>query len=283
MAFNTSTLRPGLLVSLKTTISGNVRYSTREIEAERLTDDGAARARWETERVIADPEEHKAATEARSKARHVVARVCAASAFGMLCPETRTAELEEGYAEARAIADAFNATAKYSRIGVFMIAGRVAADDEKAMRAINSEVSDLIAAMEQGVRNLDAGAIRDAANKAKNIGIMLSPAAQQRVAEAIDAARSAARRMVKAGETAAQDVDTYTLRKLATARTEFLDLSDAQEVAAPAAQGRAVDLEPDAPAWERDVAKFGAALDMDDETPPTMTAAPAAPMLALEF
>src|SRR5580765_135900 len=86
-AINTSTLRPGLLVGLSTSISGNVRYRTQTLEEEHLTEDGAEAARWETERTITDPAEYEAAKKARSKARNSIVRVCAASAFGLLCPE----------------------------------------------------------------------------------------------------------------------------------------------------------------------------------------------------
>lgn len=293
MPIATSTLRPGLLVSLKTTISGNVKYKSVTIEGDHIDDDGALRAKWETERTVRDADEMKRATEARSKARYAVSKLCSDSGFGLLCPEDRRADLENSVAEARAIAAEFNASARYSQITVNVIAGRIAADDAEAVRAINSEVRELLEAMERGVEKLDPAAIRAAANKAKQLGAMLTPAAAARVADAIEAARGAARRIVKAGETAAQEVDAYALRKLASARTEFLDLDEAGEVAAPTVAGRAVDLDPDVKAvsdayieqakWERDVERFGASLDMDEPTPPTMRAAPAAPMFALDL
>ena len=290
MAIQVSTLRPGLLVSLKSTISGNVKYRTNTIEADHLTEEGAKRARWETERTVTDPKEHERATEARGKARHAVARVCAWSAFGLLCPEDKTAELEAGIAEARRIADEFNATASFSRISVYVISGRIAADDVEAVRAINSEVSDLLDAMQQGVKNLDAEAIRKAANAARGLGTMLSPAAAARVADAVEAARTAARKIIKAGESAATEVDRIAIRKITEARTAFIDLDDAAEVSAPVSQGRAVDFEPEAEERAADtlsrpalVDAARASLDMDEEPAPFMQAAPAAPQFALEF
>ena len=292
MALRTSTLRPGLLVGLKTSLTGNVKYRTREIEAESIASTGEARAVWETEKTVADAAEQDRGTEARGKARHTISRVCANSAFGLLCPEDRTADLEEAITEARKIAEAFNAGATYSRLSINVIAGRIAADDVNAMRAINSEVRDLLAAMESGVEKLDAAAIRDAANKAKNLGAMLTPAAAARMQEAIDAARSAARRIVKAGETAAQEVDTFALRRIASARTEFLDMDDAREMAAPVETARALDLEPDA---EHDAAATlnraalveaadnARALDMDEDATPVSYSAPAAPQFALDL
>lgn len=90
---------------------------------------------------------------------------------------------------------------------------------------------------------MDVEAIRDAANRAKRLDAMVSPDASVRLQKAIDAARSAARQIVKAGETAAQEVDKRALRIISEGRTAFLDLDDAKEIAAPPVQGRAVDME----------------------------------------
>ena len=73
--------------------------------------------------------------------------------------------------------DDFNRTATLSRVSVYAMIGRVAADDVEAVKAINSEVSDLLGQMQEGLKNLDVKSIRDAATKAKQIGQMLSPTA----------------------------------------------------------------------------------------------------------
>ena len=87
----TSILRPGLLVSLRTSIKGNVRYFTTELEKEHITEEGEERARWETERTVRDPEEQKRALKARSLARSAVQTVCSHSDFGLLCLVRKTA------------------------------------------------------------------------------------------------------------------------------------------------------------------------------------------------
>src|SRR5580704_12554363 len=94
-----STLRPGLLVSLKTSLSGNVRYDKRDIEREHTTETGEARAKWETERVISDPDEYERAQKVRGKAGSVIRGICAISAFGLLCPETDADKLERAMSE----------------------------------------------------------------------------------------------------------------------------------------------------------------------------------------
>lgn len=241
----TTTLRPGLLVSVKTALRGNVSYQKLTLEAEHSTADGAEVASWQTERTIANPEEHKAAKEARAKAAYAVRRVCATSAFGLLCPESRAEDLSDAIGEARRIVDAFNLTAQLTNISVYVITGRIAADDVEALRAINSEVRDLMSAMAEGVANVDATAIREAAARARQLGSMLTPDAESRVREAIEAAREAARKIVKAGEAAAQEVDTLAVRRLTELRTSFLDLDEVETpIQAPRAQvARAVDLD----------------------------------------
>jgi len=243
---STKTLRPGLLVSLKTSVSGNVRYSARTLESEHEIENGAARAKWETVKVTEDKAEHDRATVARSKCRSLVMSVCSPSAFGLLCPEADRDLLDQAVQDARNVADAFNQSARLTRITVNVIAGRIAPDDLEAVRAINSEVRDLMTEMEQGLANLDVKTVRDAANKAKSIGAMLNPEAASRIQVAIDAARSAARQIVKAGETGAAEIDRRAIRACTEARTLFLDMDDAAELQAPVAQARGgIDLEPD--------------------------------------
>lgn len=243
-----STLRPGLLVSLKTSLSGNVHYATLDIERDHIGTAGERRARWETLRVIQDPSEHEEAVQLRGKCRSLIIAHCAPSSFGLLCPESSQESLDVAIAAARDIAAAFNRRAKLTRISVHVIAGRIASDDIEAVRAINSEVRDLLTAMDEGLQRLDAKAVREAADKARAIGAMLSPYAAEQVRKAIEVARSAARRIVKAGEEAAIEIDTATLRTIRQSRTAFLDMDDEfqgedVERGVPAT-GRAVDLEP---------------------------------------
>lgn len=242
--FKTSTLRPGFLVSLKTSVSGNVSYARLNIEAEHTTEDGRKRAKWETERTVQDPQEHERAIEIRSKANYLIRNVCAKSAFGLLCPESAAAELEAAIGEARKLAEEFNLTATLTQVRIYVMTGRIAPDDVEAVKAINSEVRDLLQAMEAGVANIDAKQIREAASRAKQLGAMLSVEAAARIQIAIEAARTAARKIVAAGETSVRELDGRAMATLKEARTAFLDLDDVSEVKAPQVQGRALDLEP---------------------------------------
>lgn len=245
MTLKASTLRPGLLVSLKTSVNGNVRYFKKTIEAANVDDaTGAEKAKWETERVITDPKEHDAALTARSKARTAVTRVCNQSSFGLLCPEADAEELDKAVAEARAIASEFNATAKLSRLSVYVITGRIAPNDIEAVKAINSEISELLTDMARGVGDADVKTIREAASRAKGLAEMLSNEARLQAEIAIDAARRAAKEIVKAEGAAVVPVDKKAIRAIAEARTAFLDLDDVAEIAAPVAESRVLDLEP---------------------------------------
>lgn len=237
-----STIRPGLLVALRTTVSGNVHYHKQDLG---ITSEGDAEiVKWETERTIKDPKEFKAAGQVRMKARGFIINVCAHSSFGLLCPEDKADKLAEGIRKAHELADAFNAKASVTRINVNVIAGRVAQDDVEATRAINGEVRDLLQRMEVGLKQMNVEVIRDAAKRAKALSSIIEPGANEKLQVAIDVARAAATKLVKAGENAAREVDKEALKSLRSSRTAFLDLGpvDNQPKIKPRAKGRAVDL-----------------------------------------
>jgi hypothetical protein len=238
----TTTLRPGLLVGLQTSIRGNVSYVKRDIVTGHIVENGEHVAKWETERTISDPAEYARATKVRSDARGLIVKVCVPTAFGPICPEADAADLDAAIVKARKLCDEFNRTAEVTRVKFYIMTGRVASDDLEAVKAINGEVRDLLADMTDGVKNLDAKVIREAAAKAKSIGAMLTPDAQARVEVAIKAAREQATKIVAAGEGAAAEIDRRVIRVLTEARTAFLDLDGADEIARPAAEGRALDL-----------------------------------------
>jgi hypothetical protein len=248
------TLRPGFLVSLKTSVKGNAQYIPGE-RSTRTTEDGKEITEIETTRVIADPAEYKKAGEVRSKAGAIIRSVCVGSNFGLLCPEKAKEELDAAIKEAHAYVDNFNRSASLTRVSVYAIVGYVASDDVEAVKAINSEVSDLLAQMEQGLKNLDVKAIRKAANDAKEVGQMLAPDAAVRVEMAIKAARTSARKIVKAGEQAAAEIDLRAIRTVTDMRTAFLDLDEAQAVAAPKQEARALDLTPETKPAKKEKAK----------------------------
>jgi hypothetical protein len=244
MAIQVTTLRPGLLVHINTSIKGNVSYLKTEGETI-MRDDGSEYTDWETERTIKDPKEQKLATEVRSKARNLVVGVCIPTEHGLLCPVDSREALDTAFDKARDLCAAFNATAKTTRLKFNALAGFIADDDVKAMKAINSEVRGLINEMKTGIENLDVERVRDAAGRTKKIANMMPAQLQQRIDGLVKDVRAQAKRLVEAGEQAATAVDAAVLNKLAGARTAFLDLEDAATVGDGGdTAGRVLDLAP---------------------------------------
>jgi hypothetical protein len=247
-AMEVSTLRPGVLVGLKTSVTGNVSYDKEVIEPEHRIRSGAVRAVVQITSTVTDPDEHVKANQIRLKARMIIVNTCARSTFGLLCPESNLDKLSLAMKEARRVVDGFNQTARLSRVSIYIITGRVAKNDVEAVRAIKSEVRDLLSSMSEGIKNLDVKTVRDAANRARNLGAMLSPGAAGKVKEAIETARSAARKIAKAGEEAAQEVDREAINSLNQARTAFLDLvedGETTDIEAPAIDAVVVDIDPE--------------------------------------
>jgi hypothetical protein len=260
----TSTLRPGLLVAVTTSIRGNIRYWTTDLGTT-TTVDGAEESRWETNRVITDKAEQERASKARSLARSAVQSVCAQSAFGLLCPEAKRDALDSAVATARSIVDEFNSEASVTRVAFNVLCGRIAPDDAEAIRAINAEMSDLMAAMAEGMRNLDVTVIRANANRMKAVGQMLSPEMQQKVQAAIDIARKTARDAVKAAETGAQEVDRAAIAKVMESRTMFLDIGEAAPIGEVEHTGRGVDLSAEDQAYNEENRKRGEEIERQNE------------------
>ena len=152
-SFNT-TIRPGLLVAVKTSIKGNVTYKKSATHVETLPD-GVEKAEWDTERRIKDAAEQEAATKARGRARNLIASVCSTTDFGYLCPISSKPELEKAIAEARKVCDEFNQTSKVTKLRFNAVTGTIAQDDYQAVRAIRREISELLTDMREGLENLD--------------------------------------------------------------------------------------------------------------------------------
>lgn len=245
-----SVLKPGLLVSLKTSIRGGVNYQRVDLEHNHTDDDGALVARWETKRQIVDPAEYERATVTRGKARTLISSVCCSSSFGLLCPVSNESRLDEVIAEARALAAAHNAEATVTQVEVFVLVGRISSDDAEAARAIGSEVRELLDDMKSAIDAADPARIREAASKARELGSMLSPDVASQVTDAIVQARSAAREIVKrvekSGESAARVVASLNTTAINMARFAFLDM-DAGQATTEAPAGRSVEIEAGGP------------------------------------
>jgi hypothetical protein len=240
-------LRPGLLVNMSSALKGNTSYRVNQL-GEIVSEDGSVITEWETERVTRDPAEHAEAIKTRTKIRGLILRVCVTTAFSnvLLCPNSKEDELREAIREGERLRDEFNSQANVTRISFHVYVGRIAQDDELAIKSITSEIRQLMDEMQQGLVSLNVDAVRDAANKAQAMSEMLSSEARMNMQVAIDAARASAtatKKLAKAGETAAIEIDKMAIKRIDKARTAFLDFeSEDGGVAKPKMEGRALDL-----------------------------------------
>lgn len=224
----TSIIRPGFMVSLKTSVSGGVAYTRTDLDATGVDTTGSAQvARWETTKIVADPVEHDRAVVVRNKARALITKACVSTAFGLLCPEAAEGDLLRAVAEARALVREHNDGASRTTVGLYVLTGKVASTDEESARAIGEEVRTLIAGMSSAIDRLDPDALREAASKASKVAAMLAPAESEKVGAAVQAARKAARditrRVVKGAEPAALVLLDIQRGAIEQARMAFLD------------------------------------------------------------
>lgn len=240
----TTTLRPGLLVGLKTSIKGNVKYNKKDLGTH--LEGATERARWEQERTTKDAAEQAAATDVRGRARGLVEAVCSRTEFGLLCPLLAAPDLEKAIAEARALCTAFNVTSKFTKVRFGAVTGKIAQDDLQAARELRREIAELIGDMQGGLEQLDLETVRNAATRAKQLGQLLTPEAATRVQMAVDEARVLARKIAKAGEAGASAIEAGTIARLKETRAAFLDLDPVAEGSTftPTTIGRGVDLLP---------------------------------------
>lgn len=243
----TTVIKPGILVALRSSVVGGVTYSRADLGLEEEEATAVAQLsaeasveKWETTKIVTDPQEFKRAGDVRSKAAAEVRKVCIQTSFGLLAPADREAELDAAAQKARELIGEFNASSQHSKVSIYLLKGRIASTDEEAVRAIGAEVSALVVEMNQGIDRLDPEAIRKAASAAAQLGAVLDARQQQVVSAAVEAARKAARtitkRVEKEGEAGSVVLASLQRDALETARITFLDL----EEVAPANDGEAL-------------------------------------------
>jgi CheY-like chemotaxis protein len=171
------TIKPCILVSLHSSVTGGVTYTRKTLDAPELPETIAAPAapekavdrdveRWETTKIVEDKAEHERAEDARKKARGAITKLCIKSAFGLICPVAYESELSEAIESAHAIATGFNddPTTRYTRVSLFVMRGHVASTDEEAAKAIGDEVRRLVSELleQRGYTVLSAAQPQDA-------------------------------------------------------------------------------------------------------------------------
>ncbi len=223
----TQVMVPGILVALKTSVTGGVSYQHQSLEE----DEAGKVKRWETTRLMDDPDERKKAAETCGKAANLVARLCVRTSFGLLCRTDREQELDEAVTQMRAMATEWNSKARYSFVNLSAIKGRIADNDEEAIRAILDEARDLLDRMDRGLAQADVKVIRDAAVRATRLSQMMTEDTSVTISKAIAAAREAATAIVKRSGDVADTLDETVIdveRSLFDrARFSFLDSATA--------------------------------------------------------
>lgn len=240
----THVMVPGILVALKRQVSGGVTYTRDLVESS----EDEKIMRWEGTRYMDDPEERKKAVEVAGAASRLISRLCVRTSFGMLCPTERESELNQAVVEMRAMVSSWNDKARYSFIHVSAIKGRIADNDEEAIRAILQEARELLDRMDQGLSENDVKLIRDAANKAKKLSEMMVSDTSGQIDDALAAARRAARAIVKKAESTNKRVASAIVKAereaFDAARFAFIEASDETIEALPSVDlQRTADLE----------------------------------------
>jgi hypothetical protein len=221
----TMTLKPGLLVSLKTTKRGGTEYDRVDLSGKK--DGQATIEEWKTTKRVADAKEDDRATKLRSKLAGLVRKVCAPSAFGLICPVSKEKELDEAIADAKAGAAKFNMEAKTVQIGIYALKGRIAETDQEAARAIKDELKDMLAEMQRAITGGAVDDAREAASKLLKMGMVLDETTQGKVKRAVEEVREIAKQTIKrvaeGGVTTAQAVAGIKFTATEEARFAFLD------------------------------------------------------------
>ena len=225
---NASVIRPDLLVSVKSTVAGGVTYQREDLAA-LSAEEGTEVTEWKTKRIVEDKTEHTAAIKCRSAALAMIRKCCSATSFGLLCPADQEGALDAAVVAARKLVDEFNDKATHTRVSVYALKGRVASDDAEAARAITQEIGTLVTRMTAGITAFDPKAIREAADRARELSGMLSEEKQEKIAAAIAQARAATRTIVKRIEKEGEARETVLLDiqrgQIESARIAFLDMS----------------------------------------------------------
>jgi hypothetical protein len=240
MAMEPRKIADGYLVALSTSIENGPQYGRADVTTD--LDGTAERKSWRATKYVAHVAEYERAVDLRSKARTVVARHCAFIGFCFLCRDDRLPRLQTDMEDLQSKVAEFNSTATSAvRVTVNALIGRLARDDAATIAVVRAEVDGLLSAMKNGAETGDVEAMRSGAKKARNAVKMLTPAMEADFGETITKVQKAAKRLVKAADTAAAQVDADVLADLDGARMRFLDLSEpmplaAEPVPAPARQ-----------------------------------------------
>lgn len=223
------TMKPGYLVCLKTYVRGGVEYF-KEDEDHKTKGNRDVKT-WRTTRIVDDKKELERATKCRNAAMNGIRRQCTDTPFGLICTKDNRSDLKAAVKKARKSVDAFNEDAKHISVLVHVLIGRIAGDDEEAIRAMNEELKDSVLTMKQAIREMNPAAVRAAALKAKRLASIIDDEANaKKVSKAVKAARAAAsviaRDVEKGGQKASKVLKKLDTKAIDALRFGVLDVDD---------------------------------------------------------
>lgn len=223
------TIKPGYLVSVKTTLRGGVKYEREDIRNEHKKD-GSKEEEWRTVKTVTNEEEFKAAEKQRAKIAALVSSRCKLTPFGLICQEEDIEELYMAKELAELMVDEWNTSAKHTIMTLNVLPVCISTDDERVARDIAKQMRDLAKQMKDAVRAGDVEAIREAAKTAATMKEMFGEEEKARVSLAIKAARDAAKiitkQVIKNKEKIEAVLPTLKLGPISKMRFVFADIPE---------------------------------------------------------
>lgn len=159
-------IRPGILVAEKVTISGGIHYD-KELEESYFEDERQIR-KWRTTAIVDDVSERQKAQMVRSQIYSLTRKVCASTPIGLICSEERSGELAEALREARRKRNEFNSEAKTCYMRTHHALFEVNPDNKQAVEAIVDHVADIANRVDEAITSSEEEVIQKAPRSALN-------------------------------------------------------------------------------------------------------------------
>lgn len=218
-------VRPGLLVSMRTSIKGGVSYR-REDLVDEIEGEGT-RTEWKTEKKVENADEYTRARRLRARVVTLIGGACVKTAFTYICPLENEALLDERIAEAQAACDAFNEEAVHSQVTFDLMRGRYMEDTKETVQAVRREIHELLEELNSALKAGEVQSIRDVAARATQMGRLLEEGTEARSAleRAVKESRRVAGQLVKrikeGADAVAEVLAGANVSLIATARHTF--------------------------------------------------------------
>ncbi len=173
---NNFKIEPCYLVRDRISVDRGVTYHRRDISNEVL-EDGSEQATWETDRHYKNRAETKAANAIYMKARNRIRQVCLVTDIGFVCPLWKQSELDLAVAEAKALIDDFNSTAKVCHISFLVVCTRLDNDNTEGVSLIQDTLVRSTELIKTALTNFDPKAAKESLTLTKQmIDVLADPA-----------------------------------------------------------------------------------------------------------